>query len=73
MEKQRNQLKTIMNNIDKELNNSGQIKLVLSEAGTLELATTCCNKKIKLLFAKMKNHISGLAAKVIELSREAEN
>lgn len=29
MEKQQNQLKLIMNNIDKELKNSGQIKLVL--------------------------------------------
>ncbi len=29
MEKQRNQLQSIINNIDKELKNSGQIKLVL--------------------------------------------
>lgn len=45
---------------------------MLPEAGTLELASTYRNKKIKLLFAKMKNYIAGLAAKVIEFSREAE-
>lgn len=72
MEKQRNQLQPIINSIDKELKNSGQIKLVLPEAGALELASTYRNKKIKPLFAKMKNYIAGLAAKVIELSREAE-
>lgn len=72
MEKQQNQLKLIMNNIDKELKNSGQIKLVLPEAGTLELASTYRNKKIKPLFTKMKNYIAGLAAKVIEITREAE-
>ena len=72
MEKRRNQLQPIINSIDKELKNSGQIKLVLPEAGTLELATTYRNKKIKPLFTKMKNYIAGLAAKVIELSREAE-
>ena len=58
--------------IDKELKNSGQIKLVLPEVGTLELASTYRNKKIKPLFAKMKNYMVGLTAKVIELSREAE-
>lgn len=72
MEKQRNQLQPIINSIDKELKNSGQIKLVLPEVGALELASTYRNKKIKPLFAKMKNYIAGLAAKVIELSREAE-
>ncbi|MGE9949348.1 plasmid recombination protein [Coprococcus catus] len=72
MEKQRNQLQPIINSIDKELKNSGQIKLVLPEAGALELASTYRNKRIKPLFAKMKNYIAGLAAKVIELSREAE-
>ena len=72
MEKQRNQLQPIINSIDKELKNYGQIKLVLPEAGALELASTYRNKKIKPLFAKMKNYIAGLAAKVIELSREAE-
>ena len=72
MEKQRNQLQPIINSIDEELKNSGQIKLVLPEVGALELASTYRNKKIKLLFAKMKNYIAGLAAKVIELSREAE-
>ena len=72
MEKQRNQLQPIINSIDKELKNSGQIKLVLPEVGTLELASTYRNKKIKPLFTKMKNYIAGLAAKVIELSREAE-
>ena len=72
MEKRRNQLQPIINSIDKELKNSGQIKSVLPEAGTLELATTYRNKKIKPLFTKMKNYIAGLAAKVIELSREAE-
>lgn len=45
---------------------------MLPEVGTLELASTYRNKKIKPLFAKMKNYIAGLAAKVIELSREAE-
>ena len=72
MEKQRNQLQPIINSIDKELKNSGQIKLVLPEAGALELASTYRNKKIKPLFAKMKNYMVGLTAKVIELSREAE-
>ena len=72
IEKQRNQLQPIINSIDKELKNSGQIKLVLPEVGTLELASTYRNKKIKPLFTKMKNYIAGLAAKVIELSREAE-
>ena len=72
MEKQRNQLQSIINNIDKELKNSGQIKLVLPEAGALELASTYRNKKIKPLFAKIKNYVAGLVAKVIELSREAE-
>lgn len=72
MEKQRNQLQPIINSIDKELKNSGQIKLVLPEVRTLELASTYRNKKIKSLFAKMKNYIAGLAAKVTELSREAE-
>ena len=72
MEKQRNQLQPIINSIDKEIKNSGQIKLVLPEAGTLELASSYRNKKIKPLFAKMKKYIAGLAAKVIELSREAE-
>lgn len=72
MEKQRNQLQPIINSIDKELKNSGQIKLVLPEVGALELASTYRNKKIKPLFAKMKNYIAGLATKVIELSREAE-
>ena len=72
MEKQRNQLQPIINSIDKELKNSGQIKLVLPEAGALELASTYRNKKIKPLFAKMKNYMAGLAVKVIELSREAE-
>ena len=65
-------MQSIINNIDKELKNSGQIKLVLPEVGALELASTYRNKKIKPLFAKMKNYIAGLAAKVIELSREAE-
>ena len=45
---------------------------MLPEAGALELASTYRNKKIKPLFAKMKHYIAGLAAKVIELSREAE-
>ena len=72
MEKQRNQLQSIINNINKELKNSGQIKLVLPEAGALELASTYRNKKIKPLFAKIKNYVAGLVAKVIELSREAE-
>ena len=45
---------------------------MLPEVGALELASTYRNKKIKPLFAKMKNYIAGLAAKVIELSREAE-
>ena len=45
---------------------------MLPEAGALELASTYRNKKIKPLFAKMKNYMVGLAAKVIELSREAE-
>lgn len=72
MEKQRNQLQPIIISIDKELKNSGQIKLVLPEVGALELASTYRNKKIKPLFAKMKNYIAGLATKVIELSREAE-
>ena len=72
MEKQRNQLQPIIYNIDKELKNSGQIKLVLPEAGALELASTYRNKKIKPLFTKVKNYITGLAARVIELSREAE-
>jgi len=40
---------------------------VLPEVGALELASTYRNKKIKPLFAKMKNYIAGLAAKVIEL------
>ena len=71
-EKQRNQLQPIINSIDKELKNSGQIKLVLPEVGALELASTYRNKKIKPLFAKVKHYIAGLAAKVIELSREAE-
>ena len=65
-------MQPIINSIDKELKNSGQIKLVLPEVGALELASTYRNKKIKPLFAKMKNYIAGLAAKVIELSREAE-
>ena len=56
----------------KELKNSGQIKLVLPEAGALELASTYRNKKIKPLFAKIKNYVVGLVAEVIELSREAE-
>ena len=43
MEKQRNQLPPIINSIDKELKNSGQIKLVLPEAGALELASTYRN------------------------------
>lgn len=60
------------NNINKELKNSGQIKLVLPEAGALELASTYRNKKIKPLFAKIKNYVAGLVAKVIELSRETE-
>ena len=72
MEKQRNQLQSIINNINKELKNSGQIKLVLPEAGALELASTYRNKKIKPLFAKIKNYVAGLVAKVIELPREAE-
>ena len=72
MEKQRNQLQLIINSIDKELKNSGQIKLVLPEAGALELASTYRNKKIKPLFAKIKNYVVGLVAEVIELSREAE-
>ena len=72
MEKQRNQLQSIINNINKELKNSGQIKLVLPEAGALELASTYRNKKIKPLFAKIKNYVAGLVAKVIELSRETE-
>ena len=55
-----------------ELKNSGQIKLVLPEAGALELASTYRNKKIKPLFAKIKNYVAGLVAKVIELSRETE-
>lgn len=46
---------------------------MLPEAGTLELASTYRNKKIKLLFTKMKNYIAGLAEKVIEITREAEN
>ena len=49
MEKQRNQLQPIINSIDKELKNSGQIKLVLPEVGALELASTYRNKKIKPL------------------------
>ena len=65
-------MQPIINSIDKELKNSGQIKLMLPEAGALELASTYRNKKIKPLFAKMNNYIAGLAAKVIELSREAE-
>ena len=75
MEKQRNQLQSIINNIDKELKNSGQIKLVLPEAGALELASgTYRNKqRLNLLFAKIKNYVAGLVMKVIELSREAEN
>lgn len=72
MEKQRNQLQPIINSIDKELKNSGQIKLVLPEVEALELASAYRNKKIKPLFAKMENYIAGVAAKVIELSREAE-
>ena len=58
MEKQRNQLQSIINNINKELKNSGQIKLVLPEAGALELASTYRNKKIKPLFAKIKNYVA---------------
>ena len=46
--------------------------MVLLEAGTLELTSTYRNKKIKPLFTKMKNYIAGLAAKVIEITREAE-
>ena len=65
-------MQPIINSIDKELKNSGQIKLVLPEAGALELALTYRNKKIKPLFAKIKNYVAGLVAKVIELSREAE-
>ena len=72
MEKLRNQLQPIINSIDKELKNSGQIKLVLPEVGALELASTYRNKKIKPLFAKVKHYIAGLAAKVIELSREEQ-
>ena len=45
---------------------------MLPEAGALELASTYRNKKIKPLFAKMKSYMVGLTAKVIELSREAE-
>ena len=48
MEKQRNQLQPIINSIDKELKNSGQIKLVLPEVGALELASTYRNKRLNL-------------------------
>ncbi|MFR3006897.1 MAG: hypothetical protein ACLTML_16955 [Blautia faecis] len=48
MEKQRNQLQSIINNIDKELKNSGQIKLVLPEAGHWNWHPHIATKRLNL-------------------------
>lgn len=67
LEKQREQLKQIIDNVNKELKDYGEIELLLPEAGTLERAGTYRDKKVKPIFVKMKNTIAALAARVVEL------
>lgn len=73
LEKQREQLKPIIDNVNKELKDYGKIELLLPEAGTLERAGTYRDKKAKPIFVKMKNTIAVLAAQVVEFTSELKN
>ena len=73
LEKQRDQLKPIIDNVNKELKDYGKVDLLLPEAGALERAGTYRDKKAKPIFVKMKNTIAALAAQVVELASELKN
>jgi len=73
LEKQRDQLKPIIDNVNKELKDYGKVDLLLPEAGALERAGTYRDKKAKPIFIKMKNTIAALAAQVVELASELKN
>ena len=72
LEQHREQLKPIMDSVNKELREVGTIELLLPEAGSLERAATYRDKKIKPLFIKMKNKIAAMAAQVKELAGQVE-
>ena len=72
LEQHREQLKPIMDSVNKELREVGTIELLLPEAGSLERAATYRDKKIKPLFIKMKNKIAAMAAQVKELTGQVE-
>lgn len=54
LEERREQLQPIMDNVSKEIKEYGIVKMLLSEAGTLERAATYRDKKIKPLFLQIK-------------------
>ena len=62
-----------MDNVSKEIKEYGIVKMLLSEAGTLERAATYRDKKIKPLFLQIKNKVAAMAAQVKELTKEVEN
>jgi len=72
LEERRERLQPVMDNVSKEIKEYGAVKTLLSEAGTLERATTYRDKKIKPLFTQMKNKIAAMAALVKELTKEVE-
>ena len=73
LEERREQLQPIMDNVSKEIKEYGIVKMLLSEAGTLERAATYRDKKIKPLFLQIKNKVAAMAAQVKELTKEVEN
>ena len=73
LEQHREQLKPIMDSVNKELREVGTIELLLPEAGPLERAATYRDKKIKPLFIRMKNKIAAMAAQVKELAKDVDN
>ena len=73
LEERREQLQPIMDNVSKEINEYGTVKMLLPEAGTLERAATYRDKKIKPLFLQIKNKVAAMAAQVKELTKEVEN
>ena len=73
LEERREQLQPIMDNVSKEIKEYGIVKMLLSEAGTLERAATYRDKKIKPLFLQIKNKVGTMTAQVKELTKEVEN
>lgn len=73
LKKQRDQLKPVIDSVNKELKDYGKIELLLPEAGTLERAGSYRDKKARPIFVKMKNTIAALSAQVVELTRELKN